>query len=241
MPNIRILIIEDDADINQIVTTRLTQMGYTCTQAFSGSEAQLLLNLPRTEGAEASCPLPFDVVICDLMLPGMSGDALVGAIRAVDAQIPIIVTSARTAPADKIDLLGIGADDYLTKPFDLDELVARIAVQLRHRHRAAAEGRTGALRFGAWELDPSSKTFQVAGAPIELTRIELAILELLMRHPSRVFSKQELFEGAWGEPYAADDNTLNVHISNIRAKLRPSGTDTYLKTVWGMGFKLIEP
>lgn len=240
MPSIRVLIVEDDADINQIVATRLAQAGYTCTQAFSGSEARLLLHLAGTADETATVPLPFDVVICDLMLPGMPGEELVGAIRAVDAQIPIIVTSARTAPADKIDLLGIGADDYLTKPFDLDELIARIEVQLRHRQRIAPKQHPDILRFGSWELDPSSKTFVAARDPVELTRIEFAILELLMRHPSRVFSKQELFEGAWGEPYAADDNTLNVHISNIRAKLRASGTDGYLKTVWGMGFKLVE-
>ena len=242
MPNIRVLIVEDDADINQIVATRLAREGFLCTQAFSGSEARLLVKAAQggSDQGGGGEPFPFDLVICDLMLPGVAGDELVGEIRALDAGVPIIVVSARTAPADKIDLLGIGADDYLTKPFDLDELVARIAVQLRHRGRAKAPSVDGTLRFRSWELDPASKTFAAAGAPIELTRIEFAIVELLMRHPRRVFSKQELFEGAWGEPYAADDNTLNVHISNIRTKLRASGTDGYLKTVWGMGFKLAE-
>lgn len=242
MPSIRVLIVEDDADINQIVATRLAREGFLCTQAFSGSEARLLIRAAPGGAAQAGGgePFPFDLVICDLMLPGVAGDELVGEIRALDAGVPIIVVSARTAPADKIDLLSLGADDYLTKPFDLDELVARIAVQLRHRGRATAPSTGDMLRFRSWELDPASKTFTAAGAPIELTRIEFAIMELLMRHPRRVFSKQELFEGAWGEPYAADDNTLNVHISNIRTKLRPSGTDGYLKTVWGMGFKLAE-
>ena len=239
MPCARVLVVEDDADINQIVTTRLTKAGYTCTQAFSGSEAKLLLG--------AGDPLPFDLVICDLMLPGLPGEELVTLIREHDRRLPVIVTSARTATSDKIDLLTLGADDYLTKPFDLDELVARIAVQLRHAeqtagssHSAGATTRADKLTFRAWSLDPVARTFTANGQVIPLTRIEFNILEILVRQPRRVFSKQELFEQAWGEPYAADDNTVNVHVSNIRAKLRPTGTDGYIKTVWGMGFKLVE-
>ena len=232
MPHIRVLIVEDDADINQIVATRLAREGYACTQAFSGSEARLLLG----GGAE---PLPFDIVICDLMLPGATGEELVDAIRSRGADVPIIVISARTTAADKIDLLRLGADDYLTKPFDLDELAARVEVQLRHRGHASIAAPTGnTLRFRAWELDQDARALTANGAPVDLTRIEFNIVEMLMRHPQRVFTKQELFEGAWGEPYAADANTVNVHVSNIRTKLKASGTADYIKTVWGMGFKL---
>ena len=203
----RELIIEDDADINQIVATRLERDGYLCTQAFSGSEARLLL------GGESQ---PFDLVICDLMLPGVTGEELVATIREN------------------------GADDYLTNPFDLDELAARVEVQLRHRGHVAVSGSAGStLRFRDWELDHEARTFIAAGKPVDLTRIEFNIVEMLMRHPSRVFTKQELFEGAWGEPYAADANTVNVHVSNIRTKLKPTGTADYIKTVWGMGFKLV--
>ena len=238
-----VLIVEDDADINQIVATHLMRHGMTCTQAFSGSEARLLL----AAGEAGARNLPFDVVISDLMLPGCTGEELVHLIRERDTSVPIIVISARTAAADRIDLLKLGADDYLVKPFDLDELVVRIEVQLRHRGVASsAEGQTVAsttaatLRFRAWELDPEARTFTAADEPIAFTRIEFNILEALMEHPRRVFSKQELFERAWGEPYTADDNTVNVHVSNIRAKLRATGTDGYIKTVWGMGFKLQE-
>ena len=255
MPTARVLVIEDDVDINQIATTHLTRAGYACTQAFSGTEARLLLEAARSgttsDGADAGngSPSPtYDVVICDLMLPGMTGEELISLIRAHDTTTPIIVTSARTAATDKIDLLKLGADDYLAKPFDLDELVARIEVQLRHRGRAGAiaantsgsSGISNTLRFRAWQLDPEARTFTADGTSIELTRIEFNIMEILMRRPQRVFTKQELFEQAWGEPYAADDNTVNVHVSNIRAKLKASGTDSYIKTVWGMGFKLIE-
>ena len=240
MGAVRVLIVEDDADINQIIATHLARRGMECAQAFSGSEARLLI------GGDA---FPFDIVVSDLMLPGLSGEELVALIRERDARVPIIVISARTATSDRIDLLKLGADDYLTKPFDLDELVARIEVQLRHRGLAGAgDGAVGAasgepsdtLRFRTWELDPEARTFTVANEPVELTRIEFNILQALISHPKRVFSKQELFERAWGEPYAADDNTVNVHVSNIRAKLKASGTDSYIKTVWGMGFKLQE-
>ncbi|MDY4040535.1 MAG: response regulator transcription factor [Collinsella sp.] len=237
MADTRALIIEDDADINQIVATRLARAGMTCTQAFSGTEAKLVLD--AAEGARAR----FSVIVCDLMLPGLTGEELISLIRARDASTPIIVMSARTATADKVDLLKLGADDYLAKPFDLDELVARIEVQLRHRALAGgeAEGGTGAgaLTFRGWELNPDARTFCANGEPVELTRLEFSIIEILMGSPDRAWSKRELFERAWGEPYAADDNTLNVHISNIRTKLRASGTDGYIKTVWGMGFKLV--
>lgn len=248
----RILIVEDDADINTIVATRLTREGYACMQAYSGSEARLLIG--GTPGATNDAPasaFPFDLVICDLMLPGLTGEELTALVRERTAETPIVVISARTDTADKIDLLKLGADDYLTKPFDLDELAARVAVQLRHRgHGASLEiaregatntaGATPSLRFRSWTLDTEARTFTAAGAPVDLTRTEFNIVEMLMRHPKRVFSKQELFEGAWGEAYAADDNTVNVHVSNIRAKLKPSGTSDYIKTVWGMGFKLVE-
>lgn len=158
MPGIRVLIVEDDADINQIVATHLARQGMTCTQAFSGSEARLLLG--------AGDGFPFDVVVSDLMLPGCSGEELVGLIRERDPRVPIIVISARTATSDRIDLLKLGADDYLVKPFDLDELVARIEVQLRHRGGMSEPAGTGGaraadeaapLRFRAWELDPEAR------------------------------------------------------------------------------------
>ncbi|OUO35222.1 response regulator transcription factor [Olsenella sp. An290] len=234
----RVLVIEDDAAINDVVTTRLSRDGHAVTQAFSGSEARLLLGGADGKGAG------FDVVVCDLMLPGATGEELVGLIRGRDAATPIVVISARTTPADRVGLLRLGADDYLTKPFDLDELAARVEVQLRHRGgEAPAAGE--ALRWHRWSLDPEARTLSVApgaggepGGDVPLTKIEFNILEALVRRPNKVFSKSELFELAWGEPFAGDDSVVAVHVSNIRAKLRATGTDAYLRTVWGMGFKL---
>lgn len=233
----RILVIEDDAAINDVVTTRLTRAGYDVTQAFSGSEARLVLERPDAA---------FDVVVCDLMLPGATGEELVGLIRGRDEATPVVVISARDTVADRVALLRLGADDYLTKPFDLDELAARVEVQLRHRGApAGGERGAGTLRHRRWELDPEARTLDVLpdengeqGGPVALTRIEFNILELLVRRPNKVFTKAELFELAWGEPFAGDDSVVAVHVSNIRAKLRASGTDGYVRTVWGMGFKL---
>lgn len=242
-----VLIVEDDADISGIVADHLERAGYACSQAFSGTEARLVLERAAAAGtADPSAPdagsfasAPFDVVVCDLMLPGMPGEDIVRLIRETDAATPIIVTSARTAATDKIDLLKLGADDYLAKPFDLDELVARIEVQLRHRGRAATPLPGGrVLRVGSWELDREARTLAVDGEDVPLTRIKFNIAELLAAHPKKVYTKQELFELAWGEPYASDDSTVSVHVSNIRSKLRPTGTDGYIQTVWGLGFKL---
>ena len=232
-----VLVIEDDAAINDVVTTRLARDGHAVTQAFSGSEARLLL------GGAGEKDDPFDLVVCDLMLPGAMGEELVGLIRENGASTPVIVISARTTAADKVGLLRLGADDYLTKPFDLDELAARVEVQLRHRGSTAPAGEV--LHWHRWSLDPGARTLVVApgeagekGGAVALTKIEFNILEALVRRPNRVFSKAELFELAWGEPFAGDDSTIAVHVSNIRTKLREMGTDDYVKTVWGMGFKL---
>ena len=228
-----VLIVEDDAHISGIVAEHLGRAGYACTQAFSGTEARLVLDGARQRGER------FDVVVCDLMLPGLPGEDIVRLIRAADADTPIVVTSARSAASDKVDLLKLGADDYLAKPFDLDELLARIEVQLRHRGRAfAVAGGDDVLRVGKWALDRAARTLSAGGVEIPLTRTEFNIVELLAAHPKKVYTKQELFELAWGEPFAADDSTVSVHVSNIRAKLKPTGTDGYIQTVWGLGFKL---
>ena len=229
----RILVVEDDAAINEVVCARLAREGHGAVAAFSGSEARLLLGQQR-----------FDLVITDLMLPGAPGESVVEAVRAADPALPIIVVSARTTAADKVSLLGLGADDYLVKPFDLDELAARVAVQLRHRAigegsaAGSSVGDGGVLRRGRWAVDRAARTLSIDGEELALTRTEYAIAELLAERPGRVFTKQELFERAWGEPYVAQESTVSAHVSNLRAKLKPTGTDGYLQTVWGMGFKL---
>jgi DNA-binding response OmpR family regulator len=170
------------------------------------------------------------------MLPGLSGSALIAEIRQ-SSQIPVIVLSAKAELADKVELLGLGADDYLTKPYQLEELWARILVQLRHAS-AAPVGQL--LRYRDWVLNLEERTLTAAGQLVSLTAHEFKIVELLAGRPKRVFTKQQIYEAVWQEEYAVEDKTITVHVSNIRAKLRPSGTDGYIQTVWGIGFKLAE-
>ena len=221
----RILIIEDDTDINNATAQYLRRQGCSCVQAFSGTEGRLLWR----EGG-------FDLLLVDLMLPGLSGGELVAEVRKT-SQIPVIVLSARTELSDKVELLGLGADDYLTKPYQLEELWARILVQLRH---ASAAPGGALLRYRDWALDLEEMTLTAAGQPVNLTAHEFRIVELLAGRPKRVFTKQQIYEAVWREEYAVEDKTITVHISNIRAKLRPTGTDSYIQTVWGIGFKLAE-
>ena len=223
MPHI--LMVEDDTDINHFTAEYLRRQGCRCTQAFSGTEGRMLWR-----------DNDIDLLLVDLMLPGLSGGELIAGIRQT-SPVPIIVLSARTELSDKVELLGLGADDYLTKPYQLEELWARILVQLRHASAAPAGG---LLRYRDWVLNTEEMTLTAAGQPVGLTAHEFKIVELLAGRPKRVFTKQQIYEAVWREAYAVEDKTITVHISNIRAKLRPSGTDGYIQTVWGIGFKLAE-
>lgn len=221
----RILIIEDDTDINNSTAAYLRRQGCECVQAFSGTEGRLLWQAGG-----------IDLLLVDLMLPGLSGGELIAEIRETSLT-PVIVLSAKTELSDKVELLGQGADDYLTKPYQLEELWARILVQLRHASAAPVEA---SLRYRDWVLNLEEMTLTAAGQPVSLTAHEFKIVELLASRPKRVFTKQQIYEAVWQENYAIEDKTITVHISNIRAKLRPSGTDGYIQTVWGIGFKLAE-
>lgn len=218
-----ILVVEDDADINNMICEYLTERGVKVRQAFSGTEGRLLAGMER-----------FDLFILDLMLPGLSGEELLEELRR-QSTMPVIVLSARTALTDKVKVLGVGADDYLTKPFALEELWARIQVQLRHK---GLKIQTECLKFGDWELNEENHSLLVKGVPVELTAHEFDIVRLLVSRPKKVFTKQEIYELIWQQDYAVEDKTIHVHISNIRSKLKPSGTDSYIQTVWGIGFKM---
>lgn len=228
----RVLVVEDDAALSEVVCTFLDDEGYACVPAFSGTEALLLAE----RAAEKNQRL--DLVILDLMLSGVPGEELVGRLRAAGVDAPVIVTSAKSAVTDRVGLLRLGASDYLVKPFDLEELLARVEVQLRGCEREASA--PGPLRFGRWKLDPAARTFAVDGAELRLTRTEFDILAALMREPSRVFTKQALFELVRSEEALTEERTIATHVSNLRAKLRASGTAAYIQTVWGIGFKLRE-
>lgn len=220
----KILIIEDDTNINNMVSEYLTGSGYLCTQAFSGSEGALRFSMEE-----------FDLILLDLMLPGMTGEEL---IRTFAGKVPVIVLSAKNELDSKVELLTAGANDYICKPFDLKELLVRVQVQLRSLPASKLPDAQTELHYKDWILDPETQEMTAAGLPVELTLHEFRILELLMKHPKKVFTKQLIYEYAWEEDYFVEDKTINVHISNIRSKLKPSQTDSYIQTVWGMGFKL---
>lgn len=216
-----ILIIEDDADINNMIAEYLQEHNYTCTQAFSGSEGALCFSMQS-----------YDLILLDLMLPGRPGEEL---IHDFSGKVPVIVLSAKNELESKIELLSSGASDYICKPFDLRELLVRIEVQLRDVRTLDTQNE---LCFKDWILNPDTQELTVSGSLIELTRHEFKILELLCKHPKKVFTKQVIYEYAWDDACYIEDKTINVHISNIRSKLKPSATDNYIQTVWGIGFKL---
>ncbi len=219
----KILIVEDDNNINQMVYETFTKAGYSCTSAFSGTEALL-----RAESGE------FGLIILDLMLPGMSGDEVLKNIRK-KSSVPVIVLSAKDELDTKVDLLTLGANDYMTKPFELKELEARALVQLRD-NKTGHSG--GIIEFKQLKYDIQKKQVSISGENIPLTVHELKIMELLLRHPGQVFSKNEIYEYAWDDYYIGEDKTINVHISNIRQKIKKVTDIEYIETVWGLGFKL---
>lgn len=234
----KILIVEDDVTINDLLREALTREGYDCEQAFSGTEARLLLERDT-----------YSLVLLDLMLPGMTGEELLREIRASgepegresrnlpgSRSLPVIVLTARDNMDEKIGLLTGGADDYITKPFEIKEVIARVQIQLRH---AGQETEKDILSHKEMILDKTTHQVSIAGMLLpKITRQEFAILELLLGHPKQVFSKEDIFEYAWNEPYMGETKTLDVHISNIRKKIKTVTDQEYIETVWGIGYRL---
>lgn len=225
-----ILIVEDDNDISQLLRELLERNGYRTAQAFSGTEAVLYI--------DRECPR---AVILDLMLPGMDGEALLEKIKKEHPGTAVIISSAKEGARTRVDLLRAGADDYITKPFDTEELLARLEAVLR-RSVSAKEACAGAqerLQYKDIVMEPQDFRVTVAGREVRLTRREFLILELLMRNPGKVFTKSNIYESVWNEEFLGEDNAVNVHISNIRQKIaKAGGAGPCIETVWGIGFKM---
>ena len=222
----KILIVEDDSNINNMLKEALEKADFVCEQAFSGTEAKLLIGMNT-----------YALVLLDLMLPGISGEEVLSLIRS-HGNTPVIVLTAKDSLDDKVDVLSNGADDYITKPFEIKEVIARIKVQLRH---ASIENRESdnILTHNGLSLDRENFCVSVNNTILpQITKQEFSILELLMKHPKRAFSKEEIFEYAWDEPFMGETKTLDVHISNIRKKIKQVTDTEYIKTVWGLGYKL---
>lgn len=242
-----ILIVEDDNDINHMLKELLENQQYETAQAFSGTEALLYLEKRVPDG-----------VILDLMLPGMDGEELLRHIKEKSSDTAVIVSSAKDDVKVRIALLKAGADDYIVKPFDTQELLARLEAVLRRldRKRQAQEeeepedsSKGGSFRRGSMEdrvlqykdivMRPEDFTVTVSGKELLLTKREYLILELLMENPTKVFTKSNIYESVWNEEFLGEENAVNVHISNIRQKLaKINAQESYIQTVWGIGFKM---
>ena len=221
-----ILVVEDDPDINRLLCRILEGAGYACRPAFSGSEAALWAE-----------QYDYDLVLLDLMLPGLTGEEFIARMRKKKT-MPILVLSAKAGLEDRVNVLKLGADDFIPKPFDNAEVLARVEAQLR-RYKQFSGGPGGKVpTHGDLVLDKDSVTVTAAGKPVAVTAREFHILTLLMEHPKKVFTREQLYEQVWGGAYMGDDNTVNVHISNLRAKLAKASPAEYIKTVWGIGFKM---
>ncbi len=220
-----IMVVEDDTNINNLLKTALEKAGYQVLQAFSGTEAELILQMRES----------IALVLLDLMLPGISGEEVLKHIRE-RGNLPVIVLTARDSLDEKIGMLTQGADDYITKPFEIPEVIARIQVQLRHVER---EIENKQMAYRNLVLDKVTYQVRIDGKVVsQITKQEFAILELLVSHPKQVFSKEDIFSYAWNEPYMGETKTLDVHISNIRKKIKQVTTDEYIETVWGIGYRL---
>lgn len=227
----RLLIIEDDTDINNLIKAILEKQGYETQQAFSGTEGKLRLELAS-----------YDMVILDLLLPGMTGEQLVEYIRKERRlKVPILILSAKSGLSDKVQLLTDGADDYLTKPFEPEELAARVLAMLRRSQvgEQSADEEKDCLTYKQLQLFSASHRLLVKGQELDLTPYEYEILFLLVQSPGVVFSRERLYEQVWKNGYYGEDNTVNVHVSNLRKKIAAVDPDEeYIKTVWGIGFKM---
>lgn len=215
-----IAIVDDDVYIGDMLEELLRREGFGVLRAYSGTEALMLLEDRRP-----------DLILLDLMLPGLNGEEVLPHLTG----IPVIVLSARAAVEDKVDLLRGGAADYLTKPFDTRELLARIAVQLRQQSR-----QDGILRYRGIALAPETREATVDGGAVRLTRTEYGILKLLMQNPRQVITKSQLLEQLSMDTPDCVESSLKVHVSNLRRKLREAGAGEVIEAVWGIGFKLAE-
>ena len=216
-----VLIIEDDNDINDIISEVLTKNDFICKKVYSGTEALIYLKDD------------FDLFILDLMLPGLAGEKVIEEIRKT-SNAPVLVLSSKDSMDSKLALLRGGADDYMTKPFNLEELLARVNILTKRSEHSVQN-----LTYKSLRLDTDNYQAYIDDMLLALTKTEFKILELLISNPKQVFTKENLYEYSQGDYYLATDNSINVHISNLRKKIKRYSKEDYIETVWGIGFKLI--
>ncbi len=223
----KILVVEDDMDIHNLIKNVLEKERYDVISAYSGTEALLLIEKKD-----------IDLILLDLMIPGLSGEEIIKKVK----NIPIIVISAKISSEDKVNALSIGANDYITKPFDTNELLARIKVQLR----LSKKDNNVSLSYKDMILDKNSHTLYIKDKNINLTKTEYIILRQLLLNPKQIITKTKLIQllnendKINVETQVCDENSLKVHISNIRKKIKKVTEQQYIESVWGIGFKLYD-
>ncbi len=224
--NCNVLIVEDEIEISRILQELLTKNGCTVTCAYDGISASELI-------AENG----FDMILMDLMLPKKSGEELIRELRN-RSDAPVIVISAKTMLETRLEVLRLGADDYILKPFDLNEVLVRMEVVLRRSGRLKAD--KAVLKYGGLSLYTDENRVLCGDAALNLTAKEFMLLRLFMEHPKKVYTKANLYESVWNEEYIYEDNTINVHVSNLRSKLKKACGHDLIETVWGIGYKFRE-
>ena len=234
-----VLIVEDDREISSLLVNYLKENDYIVSAAKDGRAASELINNEK-----------YDIILMDMMLPYKSGDILIKELRnsddAAKASTPVIVLSAKSMKDTRLEVLRMGADDYIIKPFDLDEVLVRMEVVLRRSENETPSNNTKKtsdktgeiLSHGNLIINKSLNSVSYNGEPLKLTLKEMQLLELFLENPQKTFTKANLYEAVWNDTYIYEDNTINVHMSNLRSKLKKVTGQEYIETVWGIGYKL---
>ncbi len=231
-----VLVVEDDADLAHLIASTLQGEGFDVDVARDGA-----VGLERALGDLGPAP---DVVVLDLMLPALDGLEVCRRVRAARPEVLVLMVTAKSGELDRVVGLEIGADDYVTKPFSLRELAARVKALLRRKAALQAHADAGGepLEFGRLRIDPRARTVELDGRDVHLTTREFDLLEQFARAPGRVFRRAELLDRVWGAGFDGFDHTVNSHINRLRAKLEPDpGDPTFIRTVWGVGYRFDPP
>ncbi len=230
-PSRKILVVEDDPDISALVELHLRDTGF---------EVELRSDGPS--GLERALGQPFDLVVLDIMLPGVDGLEICRRLRAEKPGLPILMLTARSTELDRVLGLEMGADDYLTKPFSVRELVARVKAIFRRMEVFDAQPEPATLAVGPMEIETDSRRVLIDGEPVELTAREFDLLVFFARHPGRVFTRGQLLDKVWGYTHEGYEHTVNTHINRLRGKLEADPSHPrFILTVWGVGYRFPTP
>ena len=224
----RILVVEDEESIRELICLNLEKTGFTVLGAGTGEEA---VEIFTREGSS------IDVILLDIMLPGISGLQVCKQVRQLSSTVGIIMLTAKTQEMDKISGLMLGADDYVTKPFSVSELMARVDAIYR-RVAMSGGGQTSTLHYGPFEMNLKSRVLRKHGDPVELTQVEYQIMELFLKNPDTVLDRMEILKSIWGENYYGDDKIIDVNIRRLRMKIEEEPSrPRHITTVWGVGYR----